>query len=122
LRHWTRERLLIPLGEQNPGTGRHLTFADTAVLEAVILDALTDRGIPIPTQRIVMNTLRAERQQGDLTRRMKKGPDLLLLIETYPWRSQVYFHDGMYTTNEHAESVLVFNLTKLIAATGGQNV
>jgi hypothetical protein len=42
LRNWTKMGLIKPSGEQNPGTGRKKHYTTVALLEAVLLQALTD--------------------------------------------------------------------------------
>jgi DNA-binding transcriptional MerR regulator len=117
LHYWTRERLLLPIGKRYPGTGRRRLYPDTALQEAVILNAMMERGVPVEGQRHVMKVMREWRQQNpDLWPRLKeKQPDLLLVIETYQGRSRPYFHEGPYTTHPDIESVHVFNLTKLFS-------
>ncbi len=46
LRNWTKEGLLSPTGEKNPGTGRARVYDQTAVLNAFVLAELTEIGIP----------------------------------------------------------------------------
>lgn len=115
--YWTREGLLVPIGEVNPGTGRRRFYPKTAFQEALILDAITDI-VPVEEQRHVMKVWRQHRQRRqrpDLWPRMKESPDLLLLIETFRGKSKPYFHEGPYTTHPDIERVIVFNLTKLFA-------
>jgi hypothetical protein len=42
IRNWTREGLLEPVGEKNPGTGRSRQYPETALLDALILTAITE--------------------------------------------------------------------------------
>jgi hypothetical protein len=42
LRNWTKEGLLIPVGDKNPGTGRHRRYPESAVADALLLSVLTD--------------------------------------------------------------------------------
>lgn len=46
LRNWTKEGLLSPVGEPNPGTGRARLYDDGAILRALVLTALSDLGVP----------------------------------------------------------------------------
>jgi hypothetical protein len=46
LRNWTKEGLLQAVGEKNPGTGRRRQYTETAVVDALVLSALTELGIP----------------------------------------------------------------------------
>jgi hypothetical protein len=45
IKHWIKLKLLRPLGARNPGTGRHLTFNEFALIDAFVLTALADHGI-----------------------------------------------------------------------------
>jgi hypothetical protein len=42
LRNWTKEGLLVPLGDKNPGTGRHRYYPYTALADVLLLTVLTD--------------------------------------------------------------------------------
>ncbi|UWU73052.1 hypothetical protein N2603_23395 [Bradyrhizobium huanghuaihaiense] len=42
IRNWTREGLLKPIGEKNPGTGRSRLYPEVALFEAIVLSALTE--------------------------------------------------------------------------------
>jgi DNA-binding transcriptional MerR regulator len=131
VRHWTRERLLFPLGETNPGVGKHRLYDDAAVQQALILDEMTDTGIPIAKQREIMKVVRMDLEQrmGGLGPRAKKRLDLLLVIERFPEGEKfpegpvVNFHNGPYRTHPDAVRTITFNLTKLFAVlqneTGG---
>jgi hypothetical protein len=41
LKNWVKEGLLQPVGEKNPGTGRHRHFPESALIDAAILHVLT---------------------------------------------------------------------------------
>jgi DNA-binding transcriptional MerR regulator len=109
VRHWTRERLLVPVGETNPGTGKHRVYRDAALYEALILEAMTDRGIPIATQRHIMGMIRA-----GLREIVKSGAKSWLVIDTWPNHSAAYFSENPQFNNL-ADSTLGFNLTRLFA-------
>jgi hypothetical protein len=42
LRNWTKEGLLVPVGDKNPGTGRRRLYPPGAVADALLLTVLTD--------------------------------------------------------------------------------
>jgi hypothetical protein len=42
IRNWTREGLLIPEGEKNPGTGKVRRYPAAALMEAAFLQVITD--------------------------------------------------------------------------------
>jgi hypothetical protein len=43
LKNWVKEGLLQPIGEKNPGTGRHRLFPESALIDALVLHVLTDQ-------------------------------------------------------------------------------
>jgi DNA-binding transcriptional MerR regulator len=114
--HWTRMQLIAPLKRLHPGTGRHRRYDDAVIGDVKVLEVMADASIPIATMREVIDVVR-----GDLERRMRsdqaKGkPDLLLVIETYPWGTKPYFTEHPYTIDERADRVTVFNLSRLFPA------
>jgi DNA-binding transcriptional MerR regulator len=58
IRHWTREGLLEPRGEKNPGTGRHREYENAVVVEVAVLDALADLGMQVGQQHTVLKHVR----------------------------------------------------------------
>jgi hypothetical protein len=46
LRNWTKEGLLAFLGNKHPGTGKSRSYPEYAVIDALVLTALTATGIP----------------------------------------------------------------------------
>jgi hypothetical protein len=46
LRNWTKEGLLQFLGDKHPGTGKSRLYPEYAVIDALVLSALTAIGIP----------------------------------------------------------------------------
>ena len=46
LRNWTKEGLLTHLGPKNPGTGRHRKYSQAGLIEAAVLTALAEVGLP----------------------------------------------------------------------------
>jgi DNA-binding transcriptional MerR regulator len=113
--YWTREGLLVPVGEVNPGTGRRRFYPKTAFQEALILDAMMDRGVLVEDQRRVMRALRDRRRQTpNLWPQMKKER-LFLAIETHQGKSKPYFHEGSYTMDPQFSDAIVFNLTDLFS-------
>ena len=57
IRHWTREGLLTPAGEKNPGTGRARLYDDDAVRKARVLNSLTELGFTVRHLRAVIDFL-----------------------------------------------------------------
>jgi hypothetical protein len=58
IRHWTREGLLEPRGEKNPGTGRHREYENAVLVEVAVLDALADLGMQVGQQHTVLKLVR----------------------------------------------------------------
>jgi DNA-binding transcriptional MerR regulator len=42
IRNWTREGLLAPIGEKNPGTGKVRRYPETALRDAALIQVITD--------------------------------------------------------------------------------
>jgi DNA-binding transcriptional MerR regulator len=47
IRHWTREGLVHPIGEKNPGTGRHRLYEESVLVDVAILNALAGLGVQV---------------------------------------------------------------------------
>jgi DNA-binding transcriptional MerR regulator len=47
IRHWTREGLVKPIGERNPGTGRHRLYEESVLVDVAILNALAGLGVQV---------------------------------------------------------------------------
>jgi DNA-binding transcriptional MerR regulator len=54
IRHWTREGLVKPIGEKNPGTGRHRLYEESVLVDVAILNALAGLGIQVRAQHEVL--------------------------------------------------------------------
>ena len=115
IRHWTREGFLIPTGEKNPGTGRHRTYAETAIEDALILNALADLGATrkfiIPRGTVMRLALK---EHYDAAR---NGSDKVYLIlprfETSRPKPPYCLRGNDQLKYLDTESTVVLNLTKL---------
>jgi DNA-binding transcriptional MerR regulator len=58
IRHWTREGLLQPIGEKNPGTGRHREYEADIVVYVAVLNLLANLGLQLSHQREALKTVR----------------------------------------------------------------
>src|SRR5229473_1431622 len=47
IKHWTRLKLLQPVGGRRPGTGRHYRYDELELVPVAILSALADAGASI---------------------------------------------------------------------------
>jgi DNA-binding transcriptional MerR regulator len=54
VRSWTKEGLLEPAGDRNPGTGRPRLYDESAAYDAAILNAMADLGLHVGQQRYFM--------------------------------------------------------------------
>jgi DNA-binding transcriptional MerR regulator len=54
IRYWTREGLIFPKDEKNPGTGRHRRYDESALLHAAVLNGLADLGVQLRQQRQII--------------------------------------------------------------------
>jgi DNA-binding transcriptional MerR regulator len=58
IRHWTREGLIQPIGEKNPGTGRHREYEADVVIDVAVLNLLANLGLQLSQQREVLKPVR----------------------------------------------------------------
>ncbi len=122
LRHWTREGLLAPIGDRNPGTGRHRTYDESILDEVAILNALADQGIDVAAQREFIGVLNLTKGvKSSWRRKAEQGIDLYLEISKFPKEARVPARRGVFLRegkedliHPAAELSLVFNLTKLL--------
>jgi hypothetical protein len=71
IRNWTREGLLEPVGEKNPGTGKVRRYPDSALIDAALLQVITDcTGVAAVAAGGILNEARA------IFARMKRSDDL----------------------------------------------
>ncbi len=71
IRNWTREGLLEPVGEKNPGTGKVRRYPESALIDAALLQVITDcTGIAAVAAGMLLKEARA------IFARMKKAGDL----------------------------------------------
>jgi DNA-binding transcriptional MerR regulator len=65
IHHWTREGLLEPLGEKNPGRGRIRVYSDDAIYTASALNELADFGVSVAVMRAALPHIRKARTYDD---------------------------------------------------------
>ena len=89
IRHWTREGLIRPLGEKNPGTGRHRRYEEYTLAEVAILNALADLGVQVAGQhamllaaaekcRSIVHKLVSRLNKPDRPKRLKSSTEMPL--------------------------------------------
>jgi DNA-binding transcriptional MerR regulator len=113
IRHWTRERLISPIGKRSPGTGRHRVYDESVLEDAVVLNAMADMGLQVGLQRTVLKLVRHEKTAW--REKAKRGVSLFLEIDTLPDGQRFpHLHEGAWVSPD-AEHAIVFNLTRLFA-------
>jgi DNA-binding transcriptional MerR regulator len=114
IRHWTREGLLNPIGERNPGTGRHREYDDVALEDAALLNAMADMGLQIGTMDMALRVAQ-QRHSEWVKGKIKKGQLRFLQIDFRANQDPFpRLHSGNFRGRGFEKSI-VFNLTELIA-------
>jgi DNA-binding transcriptional MerR regulator len=80
VRHWTREGLLSPVGEKNPGTGRARLYDESAFRKARVLNSLTESGVTVRNLRVISNFLDTKAAEW-----MTKTDPVYLVIQKFRW-------------------------------------
>jgi hypothetical protein len=113
IRHWTRERLLAPIGKRNPGTGRHRSYRDTALFDAALLNEMADASLQIGTMRKASAV--ASQIHSEWGRAKVEQEKRCFLIIYFPADIPPYLHFGgsgnLFETE--FETLFVFNLTQI---------
>jgi DNA-binding transcriptional MerR regulator len=111
IRHWTREGLLQPAGEKNPGTGRRRRYDGAALADAVVLNELAGLGFQVNLLRTIL--ILVKDAKNDWREKAKQGVNLYLEIDMLPDGARFpHYHEGCWF-NPNAELVLILNLTQL---------
>jgi DNA-binding transcriptional MerR regulator len=85
IRHWTREGLLTPAGEKNPGTGRTRLYDEAACRKATVLNSLTECGFTVRHLRAVIDFLDVHSEEW-LTKTASCPDDrVCLVIQKFRW-------------------------------------
>lgn len=118
VRHWTRERLLSPLGKRNPGTGRHRLYPDWTLEDAALLNAMADMGLQIATMRIAVAV--ASQNRTEWGKAKTTGGRTFFLQIDFPTsgkpKPRLHHGDsGEAFRGFGYEKSLVFNLTELFS-------
>jgi DNA-binding transcriptional MerR regulator len=117
IRHWTRERMLLPAGQLHTGRGKHRYYPADAIYEAALLQTLTTAGLSISAWRYLTDALAAVRLSLPAWRR--DGGPLFLLISREGTRDQVEIVQEQPEST--ADLAIVVNLGRLFARVGGAN-
>jgi DNA-binding transcriptional MerR regulator len=98
IRHWTREQMMLPVGELHSGSGKHRQYAAAAVYDAAILHVLASAGFSVSSHRELVDALSKARFEIAEWKPAKKKPLRLELIiaRTAAGMAQL----GVYTEDE----------------------
>src|SRR5262249_39151982 len=118
LRHWTREGLLIPIGDRNPGSGKHRRYEAPALLDAAILNILADHGIPVVGRDLLYALSRARVAGADWQVKQKAGVHYYLQIASIwgksgGYRRQAEVYEGKAPHLPDATFAFTVNLTHI---------
>jgi DNA-binding transcriptional MerR regulator len=82
VRHWTREGLLSPAGDKNPGTGRARLYDESAVRKARVLNSLTECGVTVRHLHVINNFLDSKAAEW-LTKKAGSYDLMYLVIQKF---------------------------------------
>ena len=85
IRHWTREGLLSPAGEKNPGTGRARLYDEAAFRKARVLNSLTECGFTVRHLRAVIDFLDIHSAEWLSNTESRPDERVYLVIQKLRW-------------------------------------
>lgn len=121
IKHWVRQKLLVPASGENPGAGQHHLFTDLAVVDVAVLAVIADRNISItePDHMLVIAALARCRDayQQWLASGKKLARYLILRGVSDGGQHRVTLDVASTIQPQHlaAESLFVINLHELFA-------
>jgi hypothetical protein len=121
IRHWTRERLLVPVDQHHAGPGRHRQYSGQASYDAAVLTALANVGLQLVSRPYIQTALGQARAVLQEWQKGKSSGDKLpaffLVISHRTGREPtVSVHERVVKPDETAEIVLALNLSQLFSA------
>jgi hypothetical protein len=122
IRHWTREGLIKPVGEKNPGTGRHRRYDENALAQVAVLDALAGLGLQIGGQREVLLVAMKSIEKWRKKFREEDAPFVYLEIINFFGQPMVRECYGKQLSKkgqpwiqpEHGDAYLFINITSIL--------
>jgi DNA-binding transcriptional MerR regulator len=84
VRHWTRENLLSPAGEKNPGTGRVRLYDESSFRKAKVLNSLTECGVTVRNLHVISDFLDSKADEW-LTKTAGSSDLVCLVIQKIRW-------------------------------------
>lgn len=123
VRHWTREGLLTPEGDRNPGTGVHRSYDNSIVYDVAILCALADQGLTVGRQRLLMvATVHVQKAKKLWAKKGKSAKMLYLEIANFgdpnpqSATEAIFLHEGSGDLiHPRADSSFVLNVSRIFA-------
>jgi hypothetical protein len=62
IRHWTRERLIVPIAQEHAGGGKHRGYAEDTAYDVAVLIAVANMGLHVTSTRYLADALTMLRQ------------------------------------------------------------
>jgi DNA-binding transcriptional MerR regulator len=85
IRHWTREGLVHPIGEKNPGTGRHRFYKESVLVDVAILNALAGLGVQVRNLNAVLDRANELiKEEANQPKEIREGAHIYLVISYAP--------------------------------------
>jgi hypothetical protein len=117
LRHWTREKLIVPVDQQHAGTGKHRRYAEGRnEYDGAILHALADAGMHVVSRPYVQAAL--DQARSALPGWLKNQKRPLFLVITHhldPTIEPTVNVRSSVECDASAKLVIVVNLAQLYA-------
>jgi DNA-binding transcriptional MerR regulator len=114
VRHWTREGLISPAGEKNPGTGRARLYDESAVRKALVLNSLTEVGLTVRSLHLVIDFLDSRAAEWQAKTAGSSDPVYLViqkLRRVEKWDMRIQTGDNMPELGKAVEFSIVVGLT-----------
>jgi hypothetical protein len=116
IRHWTREKLLVPVDQHHAGTGRHRQYSGHASFDAAVLTALSNVGLQIVSRPYIQAALSQARAVLQEWQKGKSSGDFFLVISHRTGNEPtVSVHEKVVKPEPTAEIVIALNLSQLFS-------
>jgi DNA-binding transcriptional MerR regulator len=126
LRNWTKEGLLRPIGQKNPGTGRHRRYSESALIDALVLHVLADV-VGMPAVKARSFSALFDEVRGELKKKPTRDRFVAIRwVTDAEWEVGTSYSDGLpgLLSGSKYEAHVVINLRKLyerLERTGGDS-
>jgi hypothetical protein len=116
IRHWTREKLLVPVDQHHAGTGRHRQYSGQASYDAAVLTALANVGLQLVSRPYIQAALNQARAVLQKWKKGKSSGDFFLAISQRTGSEPtVSVHERVIKPEPTAEIVIALNLSQLFS-------